>query len=236
MRLLWIPLLALTIAAQQPPQLEVASIHLHEGRGFKGSVGFFDLNADSFNRRVSGNRFSEPRCTVIKLISDAYKISMDRISGGPSWAQLDGDVYDVMAQAAGDGPLNPDEARLLLRTVLADRFHLKLRHETKDASAFTLTIAKNGLKVKMLGQPTRLGYTDRQLMLSTIAMKLDGPLIDKTGLTGEMDFSTVNYTEMLADSAALASELEGQLGLHLERTKVPSEFLVIESVERPSEN
>jgi uncharacterized protein (TIGR03435 family) len=227
---------ALGIAAQQPRQLDVASVRRHEGTGFKGSQGFFDLNQDSFNRRVSGNRVAEPRCTLIKLISDAYKIRMDRISGGPRWAQEDGEVYDVLAQADGDDTLKPDEARLLLRDLLADRFQLKLRHETKDADAYVLAIAKNGLKVKMLGAPTRLGFTDLQLMLASIALKLEAPLIDKTGLTGEMDFSTVNYRELMADSASLATELEGQLGLHLERTKVPSEFLLIKHAERPSEN
>jgi hypothetical protein len=228
-------LLSIAIHAQQPRQIEVASIHRHEGVGFKGSQGFFDLNQDSFNRRVSSNRVVEPRCTLKKLISDAYKISLDRISGGPSWAQENGEVYDVLAQALGDEALMPEEARLMLRELLADRFQLKLRHETKDAPAYALTMAKNGLKVKTF-TPTRLGFTDRQLMLSTINMKLDGPLIDKTGITGEIDFSTVNYGEIFAEPASLFSELEDQLGLHLERTKVPSEFLVIERAERPSEN
>ena len=230
---LWIPLLlTLTLAAQQPPQLEVASIHLHEGRGFKGSLGFFDLNPDSFNRRVSGASFAEPRCTLVKLISDAYKVSMDRISGGPSWAQPDGDVYDVMARATGDNLLSPDEARLLLRAILADRFQLKLRHQTKEADAYVLTIAKSGLKLKAATRPGR----DLQLMLASIALKLGAPLLDQTGLTGDLDFSAVDYAGMMAEPAALASELERQVGLHLERTKVPSEFLIIESVERPSEN
>jgi len=82
---------------------------------------------------------------------------------------------------------------------------------------------------------------------------LDRPVVNKTGITGAFTFhlefaadETTNRMPLPAGGApqAAASDpgpsiltvLEAQLGLKLEKTTGPAEFLVIESVERPSEN
>lgn len=70
-------------------------------------------------------------------------------------------------------------------------------------------------------------------------------VIDKTNLQGLFDFNLQFSTAGLAGDAATAAEdpnpslftaVQEQLGLHLESTKAPCEVLVIESVQKPTEN
>lgn len=73
------------------------------------------------------------------------------------------------------------------------------------------------------------------------ARDLDGPIVDKTGLAGFFD---IHLEYLFAQASAnaidapplLPDALQEQLGLRLERTTGTDEFLVIEHVERPSEN
>ena len=82
---------------------------------------------------------------------------------------------------------------------------------------------------------------------------LDRPVIDKTGITGRFDF----HLEYAPDQAtprflpggdvpdaapsdppgpSIFTAVQAQLGLKLEPAKGPGEFLVIDSVVRPSDN
>jgi len=73
---------------------------------------------------------------------------------------------------------------------------------------------------------------------------LDRPVINKTGLNGLFDVH-LEFVPERADSSASPTDAAGvsiftavqqQLGLKLESAKGPGQFLVIDSVERPSEN
>jgi uncharacterized protein (TIGR03435 family) len=88
-----------------------------------------------------------------------------------------------------------------------------------------------------------------------LGLTLDRPVIDKTGLTGlydlHLDFGREGTTvgdmpppppgappsEPLGPAGpSIFTAIQEQLGLKLESSKGPREFLVIDSVERPSEN
>jgi uncharacterized protein (TIGR03435 family) len=81
---------------------------------------------------------------------------------------------------------------------------------------------------------------------------LDRPVLDQTGLNGRFDF-TLKWTPddsqfggmgakipPPTDSAnappALYTAIQEQIGLKLDATKAPAEVLVIDHVEKPSEN
>jgi uncharacterized protein (TIGR03435 family) len=76
--------------------------------------------------------------------------------------------------------------------------------------------------------------------------RLDRPVIDKTGLTGLFDFHlTYSPDQIGPDGATMTSDpagpsiftaLQQQLGLKLTEAEGPGEVLVIDHVERPSEN
>jgi uncharacterized protein (TIGR03435 family) len=72
-------------------------------------------------------------------------------------------------------------------------------------------------------------------------LRLDRPVIDKTGLAGRFNFY-LEYapeeapTDDPGAAAPLFTALQQQLGLKLESGKGPGEYLVIDRVERPSGN
>jgi uncharacterized protein (TIGR03435 family) len=66
------------------------------------------------------------------------------VDGGPSW--LDSDRYDIETRAAGTPPVTVMMGPMM-ETLLADRFHLRLRRETREIPAYALTVAKGGPKL-----------------------------------------------------------------------------------------
>jgi uncharacterized protein (TIGR03435 family) len=71
-----------------------------------------------------------------------------------------------------------------------------------------------------------------------LAQRVDRPLIDKTGLTGLFDFHLQYARDSAQDSAApsIFTALQEQLGLKLSAETGPVNVLVIDHVEKPSEN
>lgn len=76
---------------------------------------------------------------------------------------------------------------------------------------------------------------------------LDMPVVDHTGLTGKYDF-TLDFTPYLPDPAKnmdgtrpdttsiLKAALHDELGLNMEAGKAPVDVLVVDHVEKPSQN
>lgn len=99
--------------------------------------------------------------------------------------------------------------------------------------------SRDGLNVKVDAQGMSL---DEFALLFLDSHTVDRPVINQTGITGRFDFQL----EYLPDSAVLNAEpgggpsiftaLQEQLGLKLEPARGPGEFLVIDGIERPSEN
>ena len=71
----------------------------------------------------------------------AYHV-MDAQVVGPDW--LANERYDIMAKAAGPAP--EAELRVMLQALLAERFKLAVHRQTKEMSAYALTVGKNGPK------------------------------------------------------------------------------------------
>src|SRR5437868_12979500 len=71
---------------------------------------------------LRGTRYLVRQATMVDLISLAYDIDNDKILGGPSW--LDTDRFDVSARAPSRS--TPEQAKLMLQTLLAERFSLKI--------------------------------------------------------------------------------------------------------------
>lgn len=120
--------------AQQPARLEfeVASIKPHGGTVTVS--GLF----------IRGSRVTEKAMPLLELVTDAYGI--DHVSGGPSW--IKSDRFDIVAKADREGALTMDQVRLLLQTLLADRFQLKVHRETKEVPVYALVVGRGGQKLK----------------------------------------------------------------------------------------
>jgi uncharacterized protein (TIGR03435 family) len=118
---------------------------LGQAQGSAGKPPVFDvvsIKASPFDPR--GNRGINPspggRVTITNappqmLIGFAYEVRESEISGAPKWFSADG--YDIAAKA--DSPISsPDQLRLLIRSLLADRFQFSsiTRRKTRR-SAFS---------------------------------------------------------------------------------------------------
>jgi uncharacterized protein (TIGR03435 family) len=98
-------------------------------------------------RRQPGGRMEATNMPLRQLISFAYQAAPFTLVGGPSW--IDGANFDIVAKLEGDPPMippgsGPDHLTLALRTLLADRFKLKVHRETRDLDVYALTMAKPG--------------------------------------------------------------------------------------------
>ncbi len=149
----------------------------------------------------------------------------------------------------------------MVRALLAERFGLKVRRETREGSVFNLVVAKGDPKFRPsttppeqrlagggMGSFSATGVT-LEFFLQRLSAQPERPIDDRTGLNGQCDIEMHWTPQKLsasaqmvgeppsgADDPALTAALEEQLGLKLERTRGPIETLVVEAVERPGQN
>jgi bla regulator protein blaR1 len=255
---LTLPLLATCLCAQQLT-FETASIK--------------PTPADAHNsviRPMPDGGLNAEGLSLRTLITFAYDVQDYQISGGPSW--VGSQPWTIVAKpsspAAGnrhEGPIENGKmssAQQYMRSVrertkalLTERFQLMLRHEIREQTAYVLTVAKGGPKMKestpgmmrrgngeIFSKGTQMGNFIRFL-----AVDPRRPVTDETGLTGTYEFDLKWATDRPANEepgASTASDpgptiftaIEEQLGLRLESRKAPVETLIIERVEKASEN
>ncbi len=83
---------------------------------------------------------------MIRLLSLAYDTYRFQITG-PEW--LNEEIYDVSARLPPD--TTREQFRLMLQNLLAERFHLVIRRETRDVPGYELRIDRRGSKLKEAG-------------------------------------------------------------------------------------
>jgi uncharacterized protein (TIGR03435 family) len=154
-----------------------------------------------------------------------------------------------------------DHLRTRVRALLADRFHLVLHRDTKEFPVYLLVTAKGGSKLRetqsdqnpnVRAMRGRMEATAAsvEILRRSLSVVLGRTVLDRTGLNGRYDFK-MEWTPDAAPSAAgepnaaipadpegpsIFSALQEQLGLKLEGGKGPVEIIVIDRLERPTEN
>ena len=233
--------------AETAPAFEVASIKAAPP-GIRG-----------YSIRPYPGRLSVANCTLKMLIAEAYHVYDFQVSGGPKW--LDSDRYNIEAKAASGTTPDHKQIRAMLRKLLADRFQLAIRRETKDLPHYALELAKGGSKMqpsKDTQAPVEFGVRMRRqvtaknaplsYLAETLSFLLGRVVEDSTGLTGAFDYklewmpdeaqvsSDENPTTIDSNVPSLFSALQEQLGLRLESRKGPVEILIVDRAEKASEN
>ena len=79
------------------------------------------------------------------LIRNAYDILGFQLAGGPSW--IDSERYDIVATTPGVVTYGSEQFRLLLHSLIADRFGVKVHWETREGPIFVLTVDKGGPRI-----------------------------------------------------------------------------------------
>jgi len=136
-----------TTSAQTPasPTFEVASVKVNKSG---------DARTDG---RLAGGRFTMSNETLWRLVGEAYATSQAlprfRIIGGPDW--VDTERFDV--EGVAQSPLSREQARLMLRALLAERFKLVIHTEARELPIYELVLSR---KDRTLGPQLRRSDTD----------------------------------------------------------------------------
>lgn len=227
---IWLVLLAAAAAQSERPVFEVASVKVS-----KPTNGPLRVTAPDEPAGINYTNVTLQNC-----MRRAYGLKAYQISGGPDW--VNPERYMINAKAALAVP--HQQLMLMLQALLADRFKLVVHRAVKEIPVYELTVAKNGLKIKAVkeddlgtqidsnAQHPLTAHAVSMEMLAG-ALRVDRPVFDATGLTGLYDI-TLDYAR--EDEFAIFAALQEQLGLKLEQGKRPVEVLVIDRVEKPSEN
>jgi uncharacterized protein (TIGR03435 family) len=114
---------------------------------------------------VRPDSFTAQAMTLKQMISFAYGISFEgELTGGPSWIRTD--RFDVTAkpdelQAAALSKVSHDDLdqqmRLMMQSLLSERFGLQLSFTKQKLPVYTLVVAKGGLKCKQVEPQSPLG-------------------------------------------------------------------------------
>ena len=178
----------------------------------------------------------------------AYGVQDSQIAG-PDWVGIE--RYDIVAMAPG--PAKEENLKVMMRSLLADRFKLALHHGSKEIGIYGLVVAKNGPKFRESKEDgrsnitrTAVGVTAEKISMPEFADLLSGqlatPVSDMTGLTGRFDLAfdlrqyVANAITPVSISSLIVEAMEEQLGLKLQSTKSSVEVLIIDHIERPSAN
>ncbi len=121
-------LVAQLVAQESNLQFEVASIRRNEsGR----------LQAPITPRVLPGGRFGATLATVESLLTFAYELKSYQVVGGPEWVR--DHWFEINAKAPGDA--SADEIRLMVRSLLSDRFSLVTHVEPRTMKVLALVRA-----------------------------------------------------------------------------------------------
>jgi uncharacterized protein (TIGR03435 family) len=93
--------------------------------------------------RANG-RYEFSNATMVDLIRTAYNIDADKVLGGPNW--LESDRFDILAQTPPK--TSPETAKLMLQSLLADRFKLVFHKDAHPLPTYALSVGKGGSKLK----------------------------------------------------------------------------------------
>ncbi len=232
-----------------------------------------DVEMNLLRPVIRNGRFTMKNAPLSLLIQAAYNVKDFQVQGAPAW--VNADRYDVIAKADGDA--TSAEMRPMLQALLAERFKLKLRRESKEFPVYDLVAAKGGFKIQsakegscitldpaspptpsrpanicgglrrtmVTAAPDRTDRVDAfsiamPKLIEVISSDVRRTVVDKTGFTEKFDlhleFAPGDSTGAPDAAPSIFTALQQQLGLRLESSKQAVEVLVIEHVEKASEN
>ncbi len=213
----------------------------------------------------ASHMFKAQSATLKQLAMFAYDLQDNAFAGGPDW--IDKSRFDVIGKGTPPPPEDPNDPQVLraakerfqsmMRTLLEERFQLKLRREVRDLPVFNLLVARSGSKLKEVNgtESIRSGMgflsgsaatTDR--IARILSGQVGRKVVNQTGLDRAYDFTLTYAPDGPARNAgapvnppdpsrpSLVTALQEQLGLRLEASRANVEVVVVVSAERPSEN
>jgi uncharacterized protein (TIGR03435 family) len=232
------------------PRFEAASIHISES----------GQRSSEFHSRPG--MLTIRNYTLHRCIEWAYNLRPLQVEG-PEWLR---DVNIDIDARVENRQSDDDEIRLMLRTLLAERFGMKAHLTQKEQQVYLLTTGKDGPRFHTAGSKDgssfspsardgssgfsedKTGAIAQHVTMYQLANKLSERLnrimIDKTGLEGNYDLR-IDITPYLAAGgdgppdvmSIIFAGLNDQLGLKVEAGRESVGFLTVDSIKRtPTDN
>jgi uncharacterized protein (TIGR03435 family) len=240
-----VALLAATFVLQSPSTgqsaFDVASVKPNRSGDQRVSMGFTPDGYAASNAQLG------------LVVLSAYGVRPEHISGAPGWMSVN--RFDISAKAAG--PASREALMAMLRALLAERFKLVARVETRDQPIYALVPARSDGRpgprltrsvhecARAVPDPCRMsgtigaaegtmtGIGQRMSDLAGyLGRNADRLVVDRTALQGRFDFELAWSGADL--NAELFTAVREQLGLALEPARGEVPFVVIDRVELPA--
>ena len=126
------------VGAGGPPAFEVATVKSNTSG-----------DGSQFIQRQPGGRITVTNFPLRQLIAWAYQLAPYQLVGGPSW--LASARFDMLAKLDGNpefpgpGAVGPNPIQLAMRTLLSERFQLRVHHESRQMDVYALVMVKPGV-------------------------------------------------------------------------------------------
>jgi uncharacterized protein (TIGR03435 family) len=212
-----------------------------------------------------------------EIIKFGFNIRDEAVIGAPGWVETE--HFDVVGKAPPVGQEETfwrstsavqlmrftyswdDTFRLMVQSMLADRFKLAFHRDQRQMNVYALVAAKGGPKIEKAadssGRPDCMRAVGAELqavatcknvtmadfaraMQALAPLYADRTVVDLTGLEGSYDLKLSWFGKLNAVAEArgigFPEALEKNLGLKLDGRKLPVPVIVIDHVEKPTEN
>ncbi len=243
------PARAQSAAGGPAVSFEVASVK----RARPGQRGYSIVSPAGGQERIRN-------ATLKVILAEAYQVHPYQLTGAPKW--IDTARYDIDAKAT-DPRTKHAEILRMLQSLLAERFHLVIHHDTRDLPTYSLVVGKGGAKLdppKIVTGPHGVDYRNGGTQLigrnasmdefaDALSFRLEHSVIDHTSLRGgfdfKLEFSPDEFVRRFSDDGPTVVDPEGisiftaiqhQLGLKLESGRGPVKIIAIDRIEEPTEN
>jgi uncharacterized protein (TIGR03435 family) len=187
-------------STEATPKFEIADVH----------VSAKTTNPFVRTGPAHGGRYEVKTATMVDLIRIAWGFDPDKVVGGPSWLEMD--RFDVIAKVPADS--TQETQKLMLQSLLADRFNLVVHKDTRSLPTYALTVGKR-LQLK---EADGSGDTGCKPQAASGAPGESGPrltMINQTGVATTINLGpgmTVQYLCRNMTMAAFADGLRGMMG------------------------
>ncbi len=226
------------------PKFEVATIKLA------------DPDAKSSGFSTEGKYVHVRNMPMSTIISVAFNVHKSQVVNIPDWADQ---RFDIRGFPDNSGAPSWTQYQEMLRSLLEERLGFRFHKDTRDMVRVTMQVGRGGIKFKpttytgidlpdQTGNGTA-GTQEWRITNSTMGDFagllrgfLNHPVMDQTGLTGKYDFTLKWAREDAQPNAdtkglpGLITALQEQLGLKVESSRGPTDVIVIDHIEKPSDN
>jgi uncharacterized protein (TIGR03435 family) len=238
-----------SMPAVAPLVYDVVTVKENKSQSYETWLGYDGSDGTDMLKMKNAN--------LMTMVEAAFDLHDYRIEGVPAWGKsqhwdVQGKILDATAEQIK--ALTMEQRRAMLAVVLQQRFGLKTHWVTRDKPEYELIVARGGSKLKeSTAKQTSSGLNMNALdatrittddLARDLALRLEKPVVNKTGLTGwydiqlkwSMEGQSLNG-EVVQDTApSMFTAVKETLGLELKPTHGPVQVLVVDAVEEPTAN